>query len=289
MKRRRTALWIGLVLCLLLIGFAALQSRRLAATNRELGALERRKDAGRREIADLEKKIGLADRRSGGKNAKRSAVAAVPKPAGADLKLERHVLIGSRPTLREAWMAMRRASTDFAYARLFQALGLSSAQVERFKTILVNGQESEMDLAVAAASEGISWSDPGLEGLKKAASDQTVDQPMKELLGSDYAAYRVYKDELPGWQLVSQLNGLSSYENSPLNDVQSAALEKLFVTNSSHNGDGSVVANSVNWEAVLPAATTILNPSQYQLLHQLGETNTVSGNLDRALKSILGP
>jgi hypothetical protein len=133
------------------------------------------------------------------------------------------------PEFAAAWQAQQKARLDDRYAALFRRLNLTPAQVDQFKSLLVDRQASRMDVMAAARNEGLS----GRESRGEIAElmEQTmaeVNQGIRALLGdAGYAQFEQFERTAPQRAVVGQVEARLSYSSTPLTAAQSDALVRI--------------------------------------------------------------
>ncbi|MEO6994373.1 MAG: hypothetical protein ABI273_12135, partial [Lacunisphaera sp.] len=122
---------------------------------------------------------------------------------------------------------------------LFKQLQLSPADLEKFKSLLVEKQSAVMDVMAAARTEGLSGRDDR-DQIKQLVQDaqNEVDDTIKSTLGdAAYAQYQTYEATQPQRAVVSQLEQRLSYSPEPLTDAQSQQLVQILAESSQAKGN----------------------------------------------------
>jgi len=181
------------------------------------------------------------------------------------------------PKFAKLMAAEQRGQLDGRYAALFKNLKLTPEQLEKFKNLLVEKQDSMRDVMAAARAQGL---DPRND---RAAFQQLVAQTNAEIdaniasaIGADgFQQYQQYEQTMPERNLVSQLEQRLSYSSSPLSqDQQDQLVQALAQTAPPTNTDKVVRAGpngprfNVTDQAVA-SASAVLNPDQVAALQQL--------------------
>lgn len=174
-------------------------------------------------------------------------------PAGPGGPLNTMMSVMEKPEVQRLMALQQKAQLDSRYAALFKNLNLSPAQLDQFKTLLVEKQTAMQDVVAAARARGIDpLADP--EGLKKLIADTQaeVENNIKATLGdAGYARYEDYQQTFPQRNLVAQLQQSLSYTSSPLSEAQAEQLVGILARN----------ASATNHEAIGPAAGPGVNVS----------------------------
>jgi len=155
-------------------------------------------------------------------------------PAGPDPKLLQD------PAYREALTSYAKANLG-AYARpIFKALNLSPEQIDTFESI---------------AAE---WANPSLRPDNVTQADLT--KQFQDLLGAEgYEQMVAINDTQYMRPFASALAGNLYYTDAPLTSQQADQLSQALASTAL----GSGPTTTVNWQAAMPLAQTILTPTQY--------------------------
>ena len=206
---------------------------------KRLWALEKRKNELDAEIADLR------SRRDGSALAEADAAPAPgdqpdrprPGPGGFNRRgVGSLTTLLDNPEFSRLWNAQQKMALDSRYAALFKNLNLSAADLDKFKSLLVEKQSAVMDVLAAARQQGLSPRDPAdrsqIATLLQNAQAQ-VDSNIQQTLGAtQFAQYQNYEQTLPQRNVVNQLAQSLSYSGSPLQDSQSEQLVNILAANS---------------------------------------------------------
>jgi len=119
-------------------------------------------------------------------------------------------------------------------------LNLPAAQLDKFKSLLLEKQSTMQDVMMAARDQGLDpRSDP--EGFRKLVNTTQADSDanLKAALGDDaFAQYQQYLQAQPQRNVVNQLQQSLSYTEAPLSDAQATQLMQILATSASAAGDG---------------------------------------------------
>ena len=132
----------------------------------------------------------------------------------------------ANPEFAKAMSLQQHAALDNRYAALFKQLDLSPAELERFKNLLVERQNSRMDVINAARENGLNPRENRDEINKLVSEAQAeVDANIKAALGeARFNQYQNYDATQSQRNLVSQLDQRLSYSSTQLNTTQSQFL-----------------------------------------------------------------
>lgn len=185
----------------------------------------------------------------------------------------------ANPEFAQAMSLQQRAALDARYAELFKKLNLTPAQLEQFKTLLLERQNARMDVMAAARENGLNPRENRDEINKLVSEAQAeVDANIKNTLGeSVYNQYQNYDATQSQRNLVKQLDERLGYTATTLNSTQSdflvAALSSSTASTTEQGGFGPG-----NWgggnratitDAVIEQAANVLTPAQITALKQL--------------------
>lgn len=203
--------------------------------------------AWQKQLSDAEKRRGeleaeLATLREGGAGASAMNVEAgpsdLPGPRGRrDFRENPGRNLAAMledPEFAKAWSTQQKAQLDNRYADLFRKLNLSPAELEKFKSLLVEKQTAMMDVMAAARAEGINGRE-GRDQLRQLVQEtqSELDASIKAMLGdSGYAQYKSYEQTMPQRNTVNQLEQRLSYGGTPLQDAQADQLVQILAETS---------------------------------------------------------
>ena len=139
------------------------------------------------------------------------------------------------PEFSKLWNAQQKSGLDARYAALFKDLNLSPADLDKFKSLLVEKQNAILDVMAAAREQGLNPRDPTdraqLATLLQTAQAQVDNNILQTLGAGQYAQYQNYEQTLPQRSVVSQLAQSLSYSGSPLQDAQAQQLVNILAAN----------------------------------------------------------
>jgi hypothetical protein len=147
------------------------------------------------------------------------------------------------PEFSKLWNSQQKLGLDARYAALFRNLNLSPADLDKFKSLLVEKQSAVLDVMAAAREQGLNPRDPAdrtqLATLLQTAQAQ-VDANIRQTLGDgQYSQYQNYVQTLPQRSVVSQLAQSLSYSGSPLQDTQVEQLVNILASNAPVRNQGA--------------------------------------------------
>lgn len=150
------------------------------------------------------------------------------------------------PEVQQLMSIQQKAGLDGRYASLFRKLNLSPAELDNFKTLLVDKQSAIMDVMAAARTHGMTGRENRDEiRLLVEDTQAEIDGNIRTTLGdAAYAEYKNYETTLPQRGIVSQLEQRLSYTPTPLNDTQAEQLVQILATNASASDRGNRAGNT---------------------------------------------
>ena len=206
------------------------------------------------------------------------------------------------PKVMALMNAREKQMLDSRYADLFKSLvqsgKLTPDQIEAFKNLLVERQNTLRDIRQSARDQGITDRSQ-IDALVK-STQADLDAQLQSTLGSAaYADFQAYEKTAPQRNFVSQLAQSLSYTSSPLNDSQTQQLIDLLATSSTANnnnrrqggfgggpggmfGGGSGVTVT---DATLTAAATVLNPAQLAALAEVKKQQEAQQQLRQSIQA----
>ncbi|MBK9991828.1 MAG: hypothetical protein IPP19_14105 [Verrucomicrobia bacterium] len=182
-----------------------------------------------------------------------------------------------------------RLMLDTRYAALFKSLlqgsNLNLQQIDAFKDLLVEKQNTTRDFMMSSRAEGVTDRNE-VNKLINAAQAELDAQIQNTLGAAGFAEYQQYENTLPQRNLVTQLSQNLSYTSAPLSDAQSQQLIKILSENSGSadthqprnlggfgGGPGGMGApfgsSTAISDAAIAQAQAVLAPAQLQALTTL--------------------
>jgi len=277
------AMTLLLVLSLGFAGYAFRLARQMDATFNALALkaaqtdaavkqAQGRLDASRKDLATL---MAAAKTKS-------LAAAAQPKgPAGrrgGPLRPgEEATLLAANPKLRELFLQQFRANLQLRYQGLYQKLGLTPEQIDKFETLATEHADDRQAAVATAVAQGIDPSDPALTAARKPNIDQyyaAVGTEVSPELGQQVVAL----DRMQGMQqLTDTVSRMSAAGSDRLTGEQSLQLAQILAnSSSSYTGGGQANQQTLDWDAAYASAAKVFAPEQIQGLKAQGEMMQIS-------------
>lgn len=198
---------------------------------------------------------------------------------------DRMVKLMTDPEFVRLLSVQHRAALDTRYAALFKQLGLSPAQIEQFKTLLVEKQSASEDVFNVGRAQGMDFKAERHTLLDLvAATRREVDAAILQTFGqAAYRTYQEYEQTIPYRNAVDTLETRLSYSPSPLTDAQynqmlrilsdtASERDKQYAARYLTNGNLRPSDNRIRLtDATLNRAQGILTPDQQSALFALQE------------------
>lgn len=204
-------------------------------------------------------------------------------------------LLAKNPEFTKLRTEQEKAALDGHYSALFKELNLSPAELDKFKDLLVQKQQSLIDVISAARDQGLTG--PG----SRAAIQQLVQQANAEVeaniqqtLGPDqYAQYQTFQQTTPERNLVNQLSQSLSYTNSPLQDYQNQQLVQILANNAPPSAGNqtslrSMLGNGGNvpvTDQVISQAQAVLTPDQVAALQAIQQQQQAQQKMQQLVRA----
>lgn len=320
-----------IVVVLLLLGAVGLgwaQRTELLRLRDSQAAWAKERDELRRKLWDLQRDRngsarGPAATAAGEANASEASApgpGTVPGPeTGGRERRERpeggrmNALMDS-PEVQQLMFMQQKSGLDGRYAALFRQLRLSPAELEKFKSLLVEKQTAVMDVFAAARSQGLGGRE-GRDEIRQLmqGTQAEIDAQIKSLLGEPaFAQFQDYERTQPQRAVVGQLEQRLSYSDAPLSPAQSDELTRIIARNSPADpaevrgvrnfaqafvGTGSVAGQfiaagggrgSMITDAVVAQAQNVLSPPQVAALQEMQREQQAVADLQQQLRRNLG-
>ncbi len=170
------------------------------------------------------------------------------------------------PEAQQLVSMVARGALDAKYADLFRQMRLSPEELERFKQLLLEKQNTVRDVYSAARENGLRGRENRDEIRALIEQSQAeVDESIKSEMGdARFAQYRQYESSLSQRAVVDQLAKTLSYSSAPLSAQQGDQLVAILAANPSQNSGGGNAEGGRNGFFVSPggglsASTPITN------------------------------
>jgi hypothetical protein len=287
--------------------YVELVALRAAATNPADRAAERaRLAAAERHARELEDQLAaVREGTLAGAEAEAPAAASGPNQAfggrgrGGPANLRAMM---ENPEVRKLMAQQQKAGLDARFAGLFKALNLPAAQLDKFKSLLLEKQSVMQDVMMAAREQGLDpRSNPeGFRSLVNSAQAE-IDTSLKAVIGEEaFTHYQQYQQAQPQRNVLTQLEQSLSYTDSPLTTAQSTQLLQILAATATAGAGGppdgggrggpmgagtGTGPTAVITPQTIAQAQTVLNATQVQALQQLQQTQQAQQQLEQILRS----
>ena len=187
------------------------------------------------------------------------------------------------PKMVQLMNSREKLMLDSRYAALFKSLmqgeKLSPEQLDAFKNLLVEKQNTTRDIMMTARAQGVTDRSE-INQLVKTAQAELDAQIQSNLGASGFEQYQQYEKTLPQRNLVNQLSQSLSYTSTPLNDAQTQQLVQILADSSTSTtqrrnsgfgggGPGGFGGSVTITDAAVTQAQSVLAPAQLQALTTL--------------------
>jgi hypothetical protein len=205
----------------------------------------------------------------------------------------------NNPEVQRLMAEQQKAQLDGRYATLFKQLNLSPAQLEAFKNLLLEKQNSQRDVMMAARESGLNPRE-NREELQKlvAEANAETDAAIAAAIGQEkFSQYQNYDATSTQRALVEQLNRTMSYSATPLTDSQSQALVQILAQGSTATDTPQRAfisggfpgqfggSNSVKiTDEIIAEAQTVLAPAQVKVLQEQQATQQAEQKLRELMR-----
>ena len=214
------------------------------------------------------------------------------------------------PEFNKLWTQQQKDRVKLAYSDLFKQLKLSPDQADKLNNLLVERQESILDVLAAARAQGVGGRDQ--IGALIQQANASVDSQIQSLLGPDgYAQYNNYLQTQPQRNQVNELQTRLAAAGVPqLQDYQTQQLTQILAQNAPAAGNGNgggprggggfggmggmggimggMFGNNVTGPTITPTAVTqagtVLTGDQMQALQQMQQEQAAQQQLMSLLR-----
>lgn len=180
--------------------------------------------------------------------------------------------LGRHPQVRDRFVAWTHAQTDFQYGALYRQLGLTPAQIDEFRSVM-------LDQSGYAPHVGTTERQLTLR-MGEAGWDET-EQRLRQLLGpGNFEHYQAYKKTLPAREVTAQVAGALCFTAEPLTSAQAETLVQLAAATRESPGANK---RGLDWQQILRDATGVLTPSQVGVLQRVADQQRLMHAVDAAI------
>jgi len=296
MNHRRTVIWASILAA---AGALAIQwsiAHQLHAGQEKLAALEALLKARTLEMKQVSDRLSAANRslaqlRQDAANSKGLATqkAAAEKKAVDQSPQRNLAVVAKDPKLRSSYLRALSDERQVQFAGLFAKLGFTAEQREKFAQAEGAYQEGMLDMAAAAADQGIAWSDPSIDRIKSELSG-TLDDQLKTLFGANYDQWTDTNMTANSRAIVGQVLQRTYDGPGAISGAEADQLTSILANNNARYRPGQrpVDPTSYNWDAVLAQASGILTPAQLAAFTSGTELVRLRSQADSAAKTTVG-
>jgi RNA polymerase sigma factor (sigma-70 family) len=216
-------------------------------------------------------------------------VAGSPRQSN-EARIEPSRSVTSNPVFQNLQAIQARGLLDGRYGALFKALSLTPEQLDQFKHLLIEKEQTARD-ALIATTQGGMGSD--LIGQAVGNAIGPLDQQIHSLLGdSGYSEFQQFQHTLPERASVALLQQSLSYTSSPLSDDQTSQLIQLLAQSAPEGmridvADSGPLVSSQSAQITdqeITQAQAILSDQQVQALKQLQQQQQAQKQMQQILR-----
>jgi hypothetical protein len=193
-----------------------------------------------------------------------------------------------------------KANISVQYAGFFRTAGLTAEQADAVTTLMANRQSVMQDLMAAAAASGVQADPQSLRALV-AEQQAQIDSQLKATMGdAAYSQYQTYQSTLTRRQEVASYQQQLTLAGVPLDAAQTEALVAALGPSTNNGGGGRAAAfggadviafggggrggaggvSNISANNIA-AASTILNPTQLQVLQATQQSQQAQSSLNQ--------
>jgi hypothetical protein len=210
------------------------------------------------------------------------------------------------PKVVQLMNSREKLMLDSRYASLFKSLmqgsNLTPQQIDAFKDLLVEKQNTTRDVMMSARTEGITDRSEVNKLVKSAQAE--LDAQIQSTLGADgFSQYQQYEKTAPQRNLVNQLSQSLSYTSAPLTDTQNQQLVQILADNSASSGGNNQRRTNGGFggemggpggyggggvtisDAAVAQAQSVLGSTQLQALTNLQQQQKAQQELAQAMRA----
>jgi hypothetical protein len=237
----------------------------LAALAHQRAALDAGVHAAESKISAIESERtalqAAVARMEAGKPAARAAAAPPARPA------TEAALYLANPDLFALYAKSFRANLPSRYGLIYQAIGLTSDQVDKVNDLFAQQDTEKWKLMIAAEAQGLDRSDTDIQALLQQLRAKYADS-LVEIIGEPAAEqFHQLSNTLPLTPALNDMASLVAFSSEPVTTAQQAQLLQIMGRASGvDKGTGQVDPATIKWDDVLQQAQGVLSPTQLAAL-----------------------
>lgn len=193
--------------------------------------------------------------------------------------------VGRDAALRELYGKAFEDSLAPIWAALYERVGWSPEQIEKFKLTQWELEQTKLDATVAVRTQNLNGG--AINDAWKGA-DLVMKAQVRALLGGGddlYAVYHEFSQNAAVRPMLNQLVGILADSDSPLQGTQADTLSRLLAQSSRRTPGGWAVANNLNWDDLMPKAQTLLTPTQFAVLQAMHASDTARDRIGQIVEN----
>jgi hypothetical protein len=192
-------------------------------------------------------------------------------------------LMASDQKLRSLYLKSFRALLAVRVAWMYQSLGLTQAQIDRFEEMAEAREDDIVTMKAAAIAQGLAQSDPGLAALQKQSEVQFYAAVASEVsVALSQALINLDRVE-PVQEDATNMSFLLAPLGTPhLTGWQEAQLGQLLASAStSYQSGGNADTNTIDWDKAYDQAAALLSGPQLEGFKTWMELRQYRNKLDQ--------
>ncbi len=290
MKSKNTLIFLLSIIALGALAFAWRESQDLAELRAtavdpaERASLQKRVWDSEKHVKELEGRIATGQPGPAGPGTPATAAAGAGRMGGGGL-LSNVFDRMNDPEVQRLMAEQIRAQIERRYAKLFSQLNLPPEKLEQFKGLLVDRQQSAMDVLASANEQGIT--DPRDFQKLVESSQADIDGQIKSTIGeADYAQFQGFNQSQAARGMVGQLQDNLRNSAAPLTSAQSDQLTQLMAQ--SRGAADAGAPRGLNGPAAITDDTitqsqAFLSAPQVQALQQMQQQQQANRRLQQMI------
>jgi len=234
-------------------------------TEASLASLTQRLDILETKVREAQAEMAEDKREARALRAKLDSVQWAPAAAASRLPgaASPAALTEADPKLLDLYLKSFRANLRQRFGVMYQMLGLSPAQIDRFEELATAHADESADLRAAALSQGLDPTDAGIAALRKQQNEQ-FSAAVAADVGVDASRQLQQIARLqPMEGVVAAMDSMAAVNAAPLTNFQAWQLTQALANSSpGYQAGGLADPNTINWAVAAEHATPILSAPQ---------------------------
>lgn len=272
--------------CLLAVGAASYEHFRASAAEDSLRDANKRVTQLRSEQQDLQRRVReLSNTGTRQPDITVPTATAAKERSRSQLEFYADYLVAN-PEFLEQTKKRRQANLGLKYSAFYRRLGLTKEQIAAFEVLVVEQEQFDEDMIMAAHNKGIALDSSEFKQLRLEQKAELT-QRQKELLGeAGVQQLNEYNKTEPSRNAVAEIASALLYTHSTLSKTQAEQLENLIALNTPPDTEKNIGQRpkQPDWNSVERNAASILDPVQMEALRTLIRKRTSEARLFEILE-----